>query len=183
MAAAPPPTLYRQLLGAAFERLPPSVQRLHARDGQWRYHGKVEVERGTGLLARLCAWATRLPRAGRGPIKVEIAADRGRERWARVFAGRAMRSRLWGREGLLCERLGPVLFGFHLDVETRPGEGHAVVWRLAQVRVLGVPLPAAWFEQVQAHEYARDHRYRFDVTAALPWVGLLVHYRGWLDVD
>ncbi|MGH8077857.1 MAG: DUF4166 domain-containing protein, partial [Lysobacter sp.] len=79
--ARAPPSLYRRLLGAEFDTLAPSLQALHARDGRHRYHGKVEVERSTGLLSRLCAWATKLPRAGRGPITVEILAAAGRERW------------------------------------------------------------------------------------------------------
>lgn len=179
--ARPSPSLYRQLLGAQFDTLAPSLQALHARDGRHRYHGKVEVERGSGLLSKLCAWATRLPHAGRGPISVEILADAGRERWTRVFAGRAMRSRLWARDGLLCERLGVATFAFRLRVEPSPHAGGTIVWRVARVRVLGAPLPVAWFTGVHAHEYEGKGRYHFDVVAGLPLAGLLVHYRGWLD--
>jgi len=173
--------LYRQLLPARFDELPPSVRVLHERAGLHRYRGKVEVERGHGVLSRLCAWATRLPDAGRGTIEVEIDSTPHHERWAREFAGRAMRSHLWIGDGLLCERLGLVTFGFRLDVEPL-GAGHAIVWRVAKVRALGVPLPGRWFEGVGAREYERDRRYRFDVFATMPWIGRLVHYRGWLDV-
>jgi hypothetical protein len=176
-----PTPLYRQLLPARFDDLPPTVRALHERAGFHRYHGKVEVERGHGVLSRLCAWATRLPAQGRGSIDVEIDSTPHRERWARIIKGRAMRSRLWANDGLLCERLGLVTFGFRLDVEAL-GSGHAVVWRVAKVRALGVPLPRRWFDGVVAREYERDHRYRFDVSAAMPWIGRLVHYRGWLDV-
>jgi len=51
-----------------------------------------------------------------------------------------------------------------------------------QARALGVPLPARWFAGVAARESEADGRYCFDVRAALPLAGLLVHYRGWLDV-
>ncbi|HEY0660328.1 MAG TPA: DUF4166 domain-containing protein [Lysobacter sp.] len=178
MARAPSTSLYRQLLGSRFDALPPRVQALHDHEGRRRYRGKVEVDRGAGLLSRLCAWATRLPRSGHGQIRVEIAATAAGERWSRAFAGHVMRSRLWARDGLLCERLGLVTFGFRLDVE----DG-AIAWRLERVRALGLPLPAAWFDRVRAREFERDGRYRFDVTAALPWIGLLVHYRGWLHDD
>lgn len=177
-----PSPLFRQLLGPAFERLPPTVRALHVREGRQRYHGKVEVDRGIGLLSRVCAWATKLPRAGRGPITVEILADGGRERWTRVVAGRAMRSRLWARDGLLCERLGLVTFAFRLKAETQPHAGVAILWRVARVRVAGVPLPASWFTGVRAREYEGKGRYHFEVAAALPLAGLLVHYKGWLDV-
>lgn len=177
-----PTPLYRRLLPARFNALPPTVRTLHERTGVHRYRGKVEVERGRGVLSRICAWATRLPREGRGTIEVEIDSAAHQERWSRMFASRTMRSRLWAGDALLYERLGLVTFGFHLDVEPL-GAGHAVVWRVAKVRALGVPLPKRWFGGVGAREFERDHRYRFDVFAALPWAGRLVHYRGWLDVD
>lgn len=175
--------MYRLLLGGQYDQLPPTLQRLHSHPGRRIYRGKAEVERGRGLLSRLCAWATRLPRAGHGPVKVEIVAGDGREQWTRVFAARAMRSRLWAGDGLLCERLGLVTFGFRLRVEDLPGQGPAIIWRVVRVRALGLPLPARWFDRVHAREYERDGRYRFDVAAVLPLAGLLVHYRGWLDVD
>lgn len=182
MNSMAPTSLYRRLLPAHFDALPPTVRALHERAGVRRYRGKVDVERGRGVISRLCAWATRLPSEGRGTIEVEIDGAAHHEHWSRMFAGRAMRSRLWAHDALLCERLGLVTFGFRLDVEPL-GAGHAVVWRVAKVRALGVPLPARWFRGVGAREYERDRRYRFDVFAALPWAGRLVHYRGWLDVD
>jgi hypothetical protein len=35
---------------------------------------------------------------------------------------------------------------------------------------------------VNAREFERDGRYHFDVVAKLPGVGMLIHYRGWLEV-
>ena len=183
MTITAPQSLYRQLLAARFDQLPPTLRALHDRSGCRRYHGKVEVDRGSGILSRLCAWAAQLPAPGRGSIKVEIDADATGERWARVFAGKVMRSRLWASRSLLRERLGLLVFAFRLDVEQLPGAGPAVVWHVARVSALGLPLPLRWFAGVTAREYERDHRYRFDVAAKLPGIGLVVHYRGWLDVD
>lgn len=168
--------VFARLLGPAFEALPASVKRLHARRGAVTYHGQVTVERGHGLLSRACAWATRLPPAGEGPISVDIDAGQARETWTRNVGRHAMRSRLWAQDGLLCERLGLVTFGFALAVE----EGQ-LTWRVVRVRALGMPLPAGMFRQVYALEGEAQGRYTFDVYAALPLVGLLVHYRGWLD--
>ena len=169
--------LFAHLLGERFATLHGAVQRLHARPGPQRWQGEVEVDRGTGLLSRLCAWATRLPPASRGPIAVEIEAAPGRECWTRHVARHAMRSTLWADDGLLCERLGLVEFGFRLEA----ADG-VLVWRVARVRALGVALPARWFAGVGAREFEAGGRYRYDVAARLPLVGLLVHYRGWLDV-
>ena len=173
------PALFRRVLGAeVFDALPASVRRLHLRQGQARYRGEVEIQRGSGLLSRLCAWATRLPEAGIGPIEVEIHAEDGREIWTRHVGAHAMRSRLWCKRGMLCERLGLVAFGFRLHSEDAD-----IVWRVESVRAIGVPLPVAWFKQVRARESAESGRYRFEVVASLPIAGPLVHYKGALDVD
>ncbi|MDQ3039362.1 MAG: DUF4166 domain-containing protein, partial [Pseudomonadota bacterium] len=146
--------------------------------GQAFYSGEVSVDRGTGWLSRLCARATRLPPVGHGPIEVEIVAAPAEERWTRRVGTHAMRSRLWLADGLLCERLGLVTFGFRLGVE----QG-SLTWRVARVRALGVPLPPSMFTQVLAHEGEADGSYTFNVQAALTMIGLLVHYRGWLNVE
>lgn len=177
MNQPPAPLLFPSLLGAAFDALPPRVRELHLHAGTQLLQGEVRVERGNGWLSRLCAWATRLPPAGDGPIAVEITALPGEERWTRHIAGHAMPSRLWARDGLLCERLGLVTFGFRLHVVDE-----AIVWRVARVRVFGLPLPTRWFRGVDARESQQAERYRFDVAAVLPLAGLLVHYRGWLRV-
>ena len=169
--------LFQRVLGAEFGTLPLAVGALHAASGPRRYHGQVEVARGGNPLARLFAWATRLPPAGRGEVEVYIDANGEEERWTRHIGGHAMPSRLWERDGLLCEQLGLARFGFRLTVE----EG-GMVWRVARVTALGLPLPARWFGEVQARESELEGRYCFDVAAALPAVGLLVRYRGWLDV-
>lgn len=170
--------LFPDLVGAPFDGLPPSVRALHLAQGLRVYRGEVEVTRGRGWLSRLFAWATRLPPAGRGPVEVEIEAIDGRERWVRRIGGRAMPSRLWPGDGLLCERLGLVVFGLRLSVH----EG-VLDWRVARVRALGVPLPARAFADVRAYESEHQGRYRFEVAARLPVVGPVVAYRGWLQVE
>ena len=169
--------LFRRVIGADFDQLPERVKALHLARGAQRYRGQVRVSRGTSLLSRLFAWATRLPPAGEGELEVEIDADGARERWTRHIGGRAMPSRLWHDQGLLCERLGLVEFGFRLTVRD-----NALHWQVVRVRALGLPLPAAAFRAVQARESGQAGRYCFDVSAALPLAGPLVHYRGWLQV-
>jgi hypothetical protein len=172
-------TLFAELLGdAAFSILPARVQALHRATGTRTYRGEAEVQRGTGLLSRLCGWVTAQPPAAtRVALKVEIASTPAGERWARDFAGHPMRSTMWACDGLLCERLGLVTFGFALAAE----DG-ALVWHVRRVRALGLPLPVRWFRGVHARESEMAGRYHFDVEASLPLAGMLVHYRGWLDV-
>ena len=169
--------LHARLLGPAFATVSTSVKALHAAPGLRRYRGQAEVIRGPGALARLCGWIARLPPSRRGEIEVEIETNHAGETWTRRFGAHIMRSRQWAQAGLLCERLGPMRFGFVLSVD----DG-AVTWRVERASALGIPLRRAWFAGVQARESEGDGCYRFDVSAALPVVGALVAYRGWLHV-
>lgn len=220
--------LYPRVLGVRFVLLPRTLRLMHGRSGRHSYHGEAKVERGTGLLSRICARIVRLPRAYAGPIEVEVQAGPRGEVWTRRFGKSKLRSRLAGRDGLVLERLGPMRFAFALEpvgeapeaalartVSAHTGDSITVssaalpaaamgaptsygiaaeagedggdnepglVWRLVRVRALGLPLPAGWFAGVRAREFERDGRYYFDVAAQLPVMGLLVRYRGWLEV-
>ena len=44
----------------------------------------------------------------------------------------------------------------------------------------GVPLPLAFAPTSRAREWEADGRFHFDVPTALPLIGRIVHYRGWL---
>lgn len=170
--------IFPRLLGSAFAQLPPTVQTLHLQSGQRRYAGAVTIRRGRNWLARLCGVVTGMPPAmQQAPLSVDIVASPGGERWTRDFDGHGMRSRLWRRQGRLCERLGLVTFAFTLRVD-----GAALCWRVDRVSAVGIPLPVRWFRGVYARESEEEGRYCFEVAAALPLAGELVHYRGWLDV-
>ena len=176
--ASAPAMLFERLLGDAFATLPARVRALHQAAGTRRYRGGATVTRGRGGLSRLCGWATGLPAAARDvPLELEIVADSHGEIWTRRFNAHAMRSRLWHGGALLRERLGLVTFGFAVTA----GDG-MLRWRVCEVRALGLPLPGRWFGGVRACESERDGRYQFEVSAALPLVGELVHYEGWLAV-
>ncbi len=172
-ASAP---LFRRVLGEPYASLPACVRALHARSGRWR--GEAMVDRGDGALSRLFAWLTRLPPAGAHPVVVEIVAGGADEYWTRRYgAAHAMPSRLWIARGALHERLGPATLRYRITVEAG-----AIVWRVSGVRIFGLlPLPARWFAGVEARESGQNGRYRFDVCARLPGIGLLVHYRGWVE--
>ena len=52
--------------------------------------------------------------------------------------------------------------------------------RMRRWTCLGVPLPMALAPRSRAREWQEGDRFRFDVPIALPFIGLVVHYRGWL---
>ena len=175
MSAADP---FAVLLGGDFATLPDVVRRLHA-GGRRRYAGRATVDRGSNALGDLMGWIAGLPPAAAdAPIVVEMEPGDGAEQWTRRFGAHAMTSRLRaGADGLLHERLGTVTFRFRLAAD-----GGGIAWRVAGVRALGLPLPARWFSGVSAREgIDAQGRYTFDVVAAVPLAGRVVHYRGWLD--
>lgn len=171
--------LFLQLLGPErFAQLDAPLQRLHEAQETRTHIGIVDVERARGWLSRFCAWAADLPPTATAQgIAVEIAILPDGECWTRRFGDHVMRSRLRRDGNRLAERLGLVRFLFELDVIER-----RLLWRLAQVRALGIPLPLRWFAGVCACEFEREGVYHFDVKVRLPLVGPIVHYRGHLDV-
>jgi hypothetical protein len=52
---------------------------------------------------------------------------------------------------------------------------------LIEVRLIGIPLPRVVLPRIAATERAQGVRHHFDVSIALPIIGRLVRYQGWLE--
>lgn len=134
------------------------------------------MERGTGLLARLIARVAGLPSSGSDvAIEVEIERHGARETWTRRFGELEMRSVLEASHRYLEERLRGVRLCFELSADSG-----RIAWHLRRARFLFVPLPRSWFSGCTAYEAADGTRYRFDASAQLRGIGLVVRYRGWM---
>ena len=172
-------SLYQRVLGARFDTLDAPVRTLHSLRGHQRLAGRCTISGAQSLGGRLIAAIVGLPRAAASTdFTFEIKVDEGGETWTRRFPGRAMRSHLSaGTEGLLVERLGLTRLQFRLvDNDGR------LSMQLASVHVAGLPWPRAWLPEVWAHEHGGDGRFHFDVGARFGRLGLLVAYRGEIDV-
>lgn len=178
LSTAAAPTVFQQALRAPFFKLPPSLRGVHSIRGQQGYMGQVDIERGRGLLARICGRLLGLPPAmHQAPLRVDFSADAKSETWHRQFGRHRMVSRLRCRSGLLLERTGPLQFRFVLHAA-----GGTIYWNVAGVRLLGLlPLPARLFRGVHCREWEQDGRYHFHVEAALPLAGPVIGYHGWLE--
>jgi len=176
MPAALP--LYRRFFSDAWETLPQPIRALH--DGVARARGVAQVERGTGILARLAAAIIGFPKAGKDvPVEVAFSARDGRETWTRTFAGRSFSSEQFegrGRSaGLLCERFGPLTFGLAMTIE---GDRLRLIVR--RWSAFGVKLPFFLAPRGESYESVEAARFRFHVEIGFPWTGPIVRYRGWL---
>jgi Domain of unknown function (DUF4166) len=169
-------SLFGHLLKQSFNELPPAIRKVHdARSKCLR--GKGDVTRGAHWLVKwLAPFASLPPTSNNIPIAVEIVVHPQGETWSRSFNGHLMQSHLRAAEPLLAERLGAMTLFFRLH-----GDANGIHWHVAGAKCLGVPLPTKWFTGAVAREQILNERYSFDVRAALPIVGLLVHYRGWLS--
>ncbi|KGM32893.1 SDR family oxidoreductase [Inquilinus limosus] len=175
--------LYHRMLGTAWAGLPEPVRAMHDLSGDKRVAGRAEVERGTGLTARLVAALIGFPSAGHDvPVAVTFRVRDGVETWQRRFSGRSFSStQQAGRgrsEGLLEERFGPVRVGLALVLD---GDRLRLVVRCWSL--LGLPMPLALAPGGEAWETAAEGRFRFHVEIRHPWAGLIVRYRGWLEPE
>jgi NAD(P)-dependent dehydrogenase (short-subunit alcohol dehydrogenase family) len=170
------PPLYARVMGKDFPFLPPTVRALHLVNGDLAASGMAEVVRGRRLIARLLCWIMRFPAAAAEvPVSIWMREEGGVETWRRDFGGTAFSSRLAQKGGRLTERFGPIRFGFALHREPDGLTMHFARWWLGPL-----PMPRFLMPRGTAREYEAEGRFHFDVPIALPLVGPVIHYRGWL---
>ena len=172
--------LYQRVLGEAWNALPDPIRQIHDFHSELVAEGSAEIDRGTGVLARLVAKIFGFPAAGDDvSVRVSFTARNGEETWRRTFGGSAFSSvqrEGKGRlEGLLDESFGPFSLGLALVVD-------GPVLRLEPRRwsFLGIPMPVMLIPRGDTYEYARDGRFHFHVEISTPLTGLIVRYQGWL---
>lgn len=179
--ADPEAPIYRQLLGPAFDTLPPRVQDLHGSAAERRWRGHAEVRRGAGLLARIAAAIIGFPKAvAEVPVTVSFTSESDGERWTRDFGGQkfsSLQSAGTGRNDyLLVERFGAAAFAMALVVE----DGRLTLvprrWSL-----FGVPMPRVLMPTGLSFETEVGGRFQFNVEISIPVIGLIVAYKGLLD--
>ena len=174
--------LYAQILGDAWNRLPPKIRDMHDVRGTVIAEGRSRVERGPRLLARIICAMIGFPRSSADtPARVRFSAANGVETWTRMFGRQQFESRQFVGRGraqrLLCERFGPVTFAMALVV----GDDDRLSLVLRRWSVWGVPLPMWLCPRSQSYESAEVDRFNFHVAISHPLTGLIIRYDGWLE--
>jgi NAD(P)-dependent dehydrogenase (short-subunit alcohol dehydrogenase family) len=171
-----PLSLYARVMGDRFARLPSLVRSMHGvlRDGG--AFGEAIVTGGANPLARIIAKIIGFPSTGIRALHVHFEERDGAEIWTRRFDGRPFRSRLDQKGRWLVERFGPFRFGFDL-----PSDDHGLSMVMRRWWVGPLRLPLALAPRSVATEWEEGGRFHFDVPIALPVIGRIVHYRGWLE--
>jgi hypothetical protein len=170
--------LYRRLLGADFNRLPPMVRQLHDFEGTSVWSGSADVERGSSLAARLLATSLGLPPAGRGQrLTVTFMRDGSGEIWERRYNSTVFRSHQSQRDGGLSEKVGAARLSLAPMVDET-----GLRLSLVGVTVAGIAVPSALLPVIVTLEHENGGRYAFDVECRYErfGIGRIVRYAGWL---
>lgn len=172
--------LFPDLLGEDWSSLPEAIKRMHGDAPRVVARGLADVDGSMHLPARLLRRWFGLPEPGwQQALDVTIERSGTRETWTRCFPSMSMRSTLdrATHAPLLGERLGYFTMYFQL---TRQHD--AIDWRLHSARLFGLPVPRIFFGRVIARCTADNQRYVFQIASRPPLLGLLVSYRGWLEI-
>ena len=178
-------SVFDEALGSqSMGRLPLAVRLFHGLSGAPVWCGSADIETGGGLPGRIIRRLMGMPEAGTGiPVTVSVArvigeGPGGSEIWTRNFGGRRFSSRLeTHRAGTVTETFGALSFKLEVTVNDGSLELPVSAWRL-----FGIPMPRFLGPGSQAREFEDDRgSFRFDVRLSLPIIGMLIHYRGYLE--
>ncbi len=167
-------SLYRRLLGDAFDRLPPALRDFHDVERERCFQATFRITHGKGWLRSLFRKVGGLPRAGEAVLmKLRVTPEGQRERWRRDFEGHKLESVQWERAGLMVEAFGPWRLGFRLHVE-----GPALRLELHKVWFCGLRWPLWLGPSGSGVEIGQDDGCAIVARATAPLVGFLVQYEG-----
>jgi hypothetical protein len=166
-------SLYRRILGLAFDTLPPTLRDFHDVETEWHGHSLFTITRPGGRIRGLVADVGGLPRAGQVTMRLTLRAEGERERWIRRFGEHKLESVQWTEGGLMLEQIGAIRFGFRL-------EPAPPALRLVHVRtwVAGLPYPRVLGPIGAGEEIGTAEGCAVSVRAFAPLLGMLVQYEG-----
>lgn len=179
----PSAPLYRKVLGPAFDTLPKQVMALHDATCIRKWTGLAQVRRGKNWIAHVIARVIGFPKASDDvPVSVTLTPEQDGELWTRDFDGKEFSSfqelGTGKNDYLLVERFGIIDVSIALVVD---GERLFLIPR--RWSCLGIPLPGVLLPTGQSYEAEIDGKFRFDVEITAPLIGLIVAYKGELELE
>ncbi|MEO0882241.1 MAG: DUF4166 domain-containing protein [Pseudomonadota bacterium] len=172
-------SVFKDALGGTFEQLPAGLQMLHTVNARQVWRGTARVQRGRNLIAKAVATLFRFPPAGDTlPVQVLQLPTASGERWIRTFGTHRFVSNLSrlpnAPAGEINEQFGLFRFkvGLHWD-------GTHLHYPVTGGQIFGIPIPHFVLPISDTRESETTNgSTRFDVSIALPLIGLLVRYQG-----
>lgn len=170
--------LFEKVIGPDIALLPSLVRTIHTH-ADIHLTGRAAIEGAGNWIAKIIAKLFGFP-SSMADVAAEVSLKRRGEKeiWIRRFGRSTFRSTL--RPGPAPRRLYEQFGPFSFELEMTPDESgfalDVVSWRIVSLR-----MPLLLAPRTPARAFVDEKgRYSFDVTIALPLVGQLVRYRGWL---
>jgi hypothetical protein len=177
--------LYVRVIGDAWTQIAEPIRRVHASHSIIRASGRLRVEDGRHVLARMLARMLRLPHpTAAAETRLMVTTGPEGEHWQRTFNGRHLKTRQYESNAFeLAEQFGVLEFRFRLDAS-----GGNLRYVQQEAAVLFGPvrlrIPAAWAPRVEAREDpAGPTRIKLAVRVVLPGIGQLIAYDGVVDIE
>ncbi len=176
------PEVFEQALGfVAWNAMPASTRNIHQTQPGIVLKGEANITGARTPLGRIVAKLFGFPSAGANvPVSVIIESNGQREIWRRKFGGKLMTSMMSVAEGYsqsVEEHFGPL--SFRMKLETG---GFGVDMVMDGLRLGPLSLPRFMIPEIIATERVDEQgRHQFNVRIAKWPLGLLVHYRGYLN--
>ena len=178
-ASARDDSLYRHILGSAYDKLPTPLQELHDIGKGKTFSGTANITRGRNPLANIVANIFGFPKAGNNvPVTVSLTRHGNAEHWVRHFNGKRMFSSQEAGKGQdafqIIERFGPVSARLNM---LACDDGR--LWLIPTAfRIFGIPMPKFLFPRGDMFENVKDGQFMFHVDIVAPFLGRLVKYEG-----
>jgi Domain of unknown function (DUF4166) len=177
--------LYVRVLEGSWTRIAEPVRLAHQTHSVTRGHGRLRVEHGRHLAARVLARVLRLPPpSASADTCLSVFARGGVEYWCRSIEGWRFDSRQYqSNASELAERFGVLELRFRL--EENGGDLLFVQHRAAFVLgPLRLPIPAWCAPSVKARERpSGPAAIGASVRISLPVIGLLIAYDGTIEIE
>lgn len=171
-------SLYQQILGSSFDKLPTQLQAIHSPQKKHQWVGHAKVVRGNNPFARIVAHLIGFPvQTSRTPVSVTFTPKNNSELWVRKFGEKTFRSFQkigTGRNNyLLTEHFGLITVALALVLKNNRLYLVPRRWSM-----LGIPLPKFLLPNGESFEQEKDGIFQFNVSIKAPLIGLIVSYQG-----
>jgi hypothetical protein len=167
-------TLYERILGEKFLELSPLVQKMHCYKGSKTLEGKVNIERGTTLIAKFLNALMQLPKTQEDALlRLELTDKAKEEKWKRTFGTDVFSSIQSQDTQQMVERMG--LLKMYFDVYVQDA---SLCTRLVKTTFLGLTVPQVLTVNIFSEVKEEVGKLLFTVRVNSFSSALVINYEG-----
>lgn len=173
--------LYANLLKESYDDLPPSLQLLHnLNSGDFQeYYGNCNVVGGKNFIAKLIAKIMKLPKSQyNAPLLVKFKTVKNTEHWMRYFDNQPFYSTQMQKGDLLYEKISFITLAFQVSTDQK-----AIYLNLKQLYFFKLPILKLCRIKIISKEWEQNGQFNFFVKISAPFIGTIIQYQGYLNVQ